>query len=152
MNDEWHMQRCLDLAKQSLANGEVPVGAIVVKEEQTIGEGCERTRELLDLSAHAEVQAILAASQKLRSVDLTGCTLYSTVEPCVLCGYVIRRSGIRRVVFGIPTGQAGACTSQYAVLKDTSLGGWPQPPEVTSGVLATDCEDLMRAFSQRQKR
>jgi tRNA(adenine34) deaminase len=147
-NDQ-HMRRCLELARESLANGEVPVGALVVRGEQIIAEGTERTRTLLDHSAHAEVRAIQMANRVLHSGDLSGLTLYSTVEPCVLCAYVVRRAGLSRVVFGIEAGQVGGYTSQYPLLKDASLRGWPPPPEVISGVLAKECEDLMLLFSKK---
>jgi tRNA(adenine34) deaminase len=122
---------------------------VIVRGEEIIGEGTERTRALLDHSAHAEVRAIQAACQALHAPDLTGLTLYSTVEPCVLCAYVARRAGLSRVVFGIQAGQLGGYTSQYALLKDASLRGWPPPPDVISGVLATECENLMRLFSDK---
>lgn len=143
------MRRCLELAREALTRGEVPVGAVVARGERIAGEGTECTRALLDHSAHAEVQAIRAACQNLHSADLRGFTLYSTVEPCVLCAYVIRRAGLSRVLFGIAAGQAGGWTSRYALLRDGSLDGWPPPPEVSSGVLAEECEDLMRLYSQR---
>lgn len=149
MEDERQMRRCLELAREALASGEVPVGAVIVRDRQILGEGTECTRALLDHSAHAELRAVQAACQTLRSTDLRGCTLYSSVEPCVLCAYVIRRAGLSRVVFGIAAGQAGGWTSRYALLRDASLDGWPPLPEVSSGLLAVECEDLMRLYSQR---
>lgn len=149
MDHESPMRRCLELARESLANGEVPVGAVVVRDGQIIAEGAERTRALLDHTAHAEVRAIHAACQALQSTSLAGLTLYSTVEPCVLCAYVVRRAALSQVVYGIPAGQAGGHTSRYALLNDASLRGWPPPPVVVSGVLAAECADLMRQFSQR---
>jgi tRNA(adenine34) deaminase len=150
MEHERQMARCLELARQALASREAPVGAVVTRGEQIVGEGSESTRAALDHCAHAEIRAIQAACQALRSSDLTGLTLYSTVEPCVLCAYAIRRAGLSRVVFGIPASQAGGYTSQYALLKDASLLGWPPLPEVISGVLAVECHDLMRLFSRRK--
>lgn len=137
------MRRCITLAETALANGETPVGSLIVRGEHVIGEAGESTRALRDPSAHAEVQAVRAACDSERSVDLSGCTLYTTVEPCVLCSYVIRRTGVRRVVYGIPAGQAGGVTSQYAILTDEALTGWPSPPEIVSGVLADACRDVM---------
>jgi tRNA(Arg) A34 adenosine deaminase TadA len=78
---ETHMRCCLALGRAALDAGEIPVGAIVVRGEEILGEGSEEVRSRLDPSAHAEVQAIRAACQRLRSVDLSGCTLYSIVEP-----------------------------------------------------------------------
>lgn len=138
------MRRCLALGRSALENGETPVGALVLRGDVVLGEGQEGTRALLDLSAHAEVQAIRAACRSLGSLDLSGCTLYSTVEPCVLCAYVARRAGVSRVVFGVPAGQAGGSTSRYAILEDPALTGWPAPPEIIPGVLTDECRALLQ--------
>lgn len=141
---ESYMRRCLELGRTSLAAGETPVGALVVRDDAVLGEGQEGTKGLLDPSAHAEVQAVRAACRSLGSADLSGCTLYTTVEPCVLCAYVARRAGVSRVVYGIPAGQAGGVTSRYALLSDLELTGWPAPPEILSGVLEAECRALLR--------
>ena len=141
--DESHMRRCLALGRVALLAGEVPVGSLVARGAEILGEGLEGERGLLDPSAHAEVQAVRAACRKLRSLDLSGCTLYSTVEPCVLCAYVVRRAGLSRVVYGVPAGQAGGVTSRYALLSDPELAGWPSPPEILSGLLAEECQNLL---------
>ncbi len=142
--DETQMRRCLELGRAALAAGETPVGALVLRGGAVVGEGREETRTLLDPSAHAEVQAVRAACRNLGSADLSGCTLYTTVEPCVLCAYVVRRTGIGRVVYGVPAGQAGGATSRYAILTDLELAGWPAPPEILPGVLAEECLALLR--------
>ena len=121
-----YMRRCLALAEIAALAGDTAVGALIVCSDEVVGEGFERVREALDPSAHAEVEAIRRACQHLGRIDLHGCSLYSTVEPCVLCGYAIRRAGIARVVYGVPAGQAGACTSSYAILTDRDLEGWPR--------------------------
>jgi len=137
------MRQALALAQAAAAAGETPVGAIVVKSGTIIGTGSERTRTSLDVTAHAEIEALRAASRHLQSSRLEGCTLYTTVEPCVLCGYAIRRSAIARVVYGVATRQAGAVTSAYGILGDTSLAGWPAAPEVIAGILEADCADMV---------
>jgi tRNA(adenine34) deaminase len=137
------MRRCLELGRAALEAGETPVGALVLSGDVILGEGREETRSLLDPSAHAEVQAIRAACRTLGSADLSGCTLYTTAEPCVLCAYVLRRVGVSRVVYGIPAGQAGGVTSRYAILADSELTGWPAPPEIVAGVLAEECLALL---------
>jgi tRNA(adenine34) deaminase len=138
------MRRCLVLGRTALAAGETPVGALVACGDDIVGEGREETRGLLDPSAHAEVQAVRAACRSLGSMDLSGCTLYTTVEPCVLCAYVIRRVGVSRVVYGVPAGQVGGATSRYAILEDPELTGWPAPLEIVAGVLAEECLALLR--------
>ncbi|HEX4499278.1 MAG TPA: nucleoside deaminase [Thermoanaerobaculia bacterium] len=142
--DEAHMRRCLELGRAALTVGEVPVGALIVRGEAVVGEGFEETRALPDPSAHAEVQAIRAACRSLGSADLSGCTLYTTVEPCVLCAYVVRRTGVSRVVYGVPAGQLGGASSRYAILQDPEIAGWPAPPEILAGVLAEECQELLR--------
>jgi tRNA(adenine34) deaminase len=114
MPDEHLMMRCLDLAREAHSKGEAPVGSVIARGDRIIAEGRERTKELLDHSAHAELQAIQAACRVLSTQDLSGFAIYSNVEPCVLCVYVIRRAGLARVVFGVSAGQVGGFTSQYA--------------------------------------
>jgi len=142
--DETFMRRCLDLAREASARGETGVGALLVRDSSVIAEAGEATRGQIDPSAHAEVQAIRIACRQEQSTDLSGCTLYTTVEPCVLCGYVIRRAGIARVVYGVAAGQAGAVTSQYSILSDSNLDGWPPIPRITHGVLADECQDILK--------
>ena len=134
-----YMRRCLELADIAARAGDTAVGALIVCGGDVVAEGVERTRTALDPTAHAEVEAIRQACQRLDTLDLRDCSLYSTVEPCVLCGYAIRRTGIARVFYGVAAGQAGASTSSYAILADRDLDGWPQVPEVTGGVLADEC-------------
>jgi tRNA(adenine34) deaminase len=144
MSATMYMRRCLELAEIAARAGDTAVGALVVSGSEIVGEGVERIRAARDPSAHAEVEAIRQACRHLDTLDLRGCSLYSTVEPCVLCGYVIRRTGISHVVYGVPAGQAGACTSSYAILADGTLEGWPPVPEVTAGVLADECLGALR--------
>jgi tRNA(adenine34) deaminase len=139
-----YMRRCLELAEIAALAGDTAVGALIVRDDEVLAEGVERTRTTLDPSAHAEVEAIREACQRLATLDLRNCSLYSTVEPCVLCGYAIRRTGIAHVVYGVAAGQAGACTSSYAILADRHLEGWPQVPEVIGGVLADECLAALR--------
>lgn len=139
-----YMRRCLELAEAAGRAGDTPVGAVIVRGDEVIGEGIERTRAARDPSAHAEVEAIRQACQRLDTLDLRGCSLYSTVEPCVLCGYAIRRTGIAHVFYGVPAGQAGALTSAYAILADRELDGWPSVPQITKGVLAEECLAALR--------
>ena len=133
------MRRCLALASTAADNGDTAVGALVVRGDSVIGEGTESTRRLIDPSAHAEVMALRAACQHEGTLVLTGCELYTTVEPCVLCSFAIRRTGITGVVFGIAAGQAGGVTSKHSVLTDDELIGFHPPPAIVSGVLAPQC-------------
>jgi tRNA(adenine34) deaminase len=147
-----YMRRCLELAEIAALAGDTAVGALIVSGDEIVAEGVERTRATLDPSAHAEVEAIRKACQHLDTLDLRSCSLYTTVEPCVLCGYAIRRTGIAHVVYGVPAGQAGACTSSYAILADRDLEGWPPVPDITGGVLADECLAALRRTKDRSPR
>jgi tRNA(adenine34) deaminase len=149
MRHEHYMRRCLELAREALTAGEVPVGALVVDGDRIVGEGTESTHRSVDPCAHAEVRAIQEACRATRSRHLSGLTLYSTVEPCVLCAYVVRATGIGQVVFGIPAGHLGGSTSIYALLTDNSWPGSP-PPRITRGILAAECEHAMSEFVRRR--
>lgn len=148
-DDEHYMRRCLVLARQALARGEVPVGALVVAAGRILGEAGEATRTRHDHTAHAEALALTAACGAVQAMTLEGATLYSTVEPCLLCGYVARAARVARVVYGVPAGRLGACTSTYALLRDPSVAGWIAPPAVTAGVLADECRALLDARPAR---
>ena len=144
--DESYMRRCLELARRALNAGEVAVGAIVMRDGRVIGEGCERTRELLDPAAHAEIEALRAACRASGALDLTGATLYTTVEPCVLCAYAVQRTRVRRVVFGVPAGVLGGVSGGCPLLTDTASFTGAEPPLVTAGVLAEECRRLLAAL------
>lgn len=137
------MRRCLELARRALAAGDVPVGALVVREGRVLGEGRERTRERLDPAAHAEIEALRAACGALDTLDLSGATLYTTVEPCVLCAYAVRQTRIHRVVFGVTAGALGGATGPYPLLTDATPFAGAAPPTVAAGVLAEDCRRLL---------
>jgi tRNA(adenine34) deaminase len=143
-SDEHHMRRCIELARLALDAGDVPVGSIVVRDDRVIGEGWERTRTGLDPAAHAEVVALRAACHALGTLELTGCTLYTTVEPCVLCAYATRQSRIARVVYGVGAGSLGGATGPFPILTDASSFPRHAPPAITAGVLAGECARLLK--------
>ncbi len=150
-DDHW-MRRSLELARQALAAHETPVGALVVRDGRVLGAGRERTRERLDPSAHAEVEAVREACTASGSLHLAGATLYTTVEPCVLCAYVIRRTGIARVVYGTVAGAVGAACGTWPLLADvTAFPGTP-PPEVHGGILAKECAELLAVRRRERER
>lgn len=147
MEHERFMRRCLELAQAAMAAGDVPVGALVVDGDQILGEGLECRRALLDPAGHAEVRALQAACQSREATILPGTRLYSTVEPCVMCAYVLRSVHIGVVVYGVPAGRLGAATSTYALLTD-AIPGWPPPPVVIPGVLGVECEALLEEYAR----
>ncbi|WP_238386447.1 nucleoside deaminase [Chitinophaga rupis] len=121
------MQRCLELAARAAAEGESPVGSIIVKDGMILGEAYEKSKQLKDITRHAEVLAVLDALQ--RHGSCAGATLYSNVEPCALCAYVIRHHRISRVVFTQTCGQLGG-TARFDVLTAHDITTWGPPPEV----------------------
>jgi tRNA(adenine34) deaminase len=141
--DERYMCRCIELARLALDAGDVPVGAIVVRDDRVIGEGYERTRQRLDPAAHAEVEALRAACATLDTLDLSGATLYTTVEPCVLCAYAARQTRIQRVVYGVKAGSLGGATGPFPLLTDAASFAGREPPAVTGDILAEECEGLL---------
>lgn len=138
------MLRCIELGRIAGQNGDTPVGSIIVCEGQIIAEGIESVKERMDLTAHAEVEAIRAACRRLQSFDLRGCSLYTTAEPCWMCSYAIRWTHISQVVIGTPVPHVGGATSRYPILTDSKAECWPELPLVTWSSLREECESLMR--------
>lgn len=139
-----HMRRCLALAAQARARGDAPVGSLVARGEQVLGEGVEGVRALNDPAAHAELEAVRATCRVLGTRDLSGTALYTTAEPCFMCSYVIRQARIALVVMGVPIPFVGGVTSAHPILTDAALGHWSAPPRVLWGVLGRQCEALRR--------
>lgn len=138
-DDEQMMKAALAEARQALAEDEIPIGAVVSCKGRIIGRGHNLTERLTDVTAHAEMQAITAAAQTLGGKYLTDCTLYVTVEPCIMCAGAIGWSQISRIVYGTSDSKRG-----YTTLVNKS----PFHPKttVTSGVLANECATLMKEF------
>lgn len=138
-DDEQMMKAALAEARQALAEDEIPIGAVVACKGRIIGRGHNLTERLTDVTAHAEMQAITAAAQTLGGKYLTDCTLYVTVEPCIMCAGAIGWSQISRIVYGASDSKRG-----YTTFVNKS----PFHPKttVTSGVLANECATLMKKF------
>ncbi|OQP40713.1 tRNA-specific adenosine deaminase [Niastella yeongjuensis] len=124
-----YLERCLALAEKAAADGESPVGSVLVKDGKIIGEGYEKSRQLKDITRHAEVVAVLDAVQK--GEDVSGSVLYSNVEPCILCSYAIRHYKIKEVVFVKYSGELGGTREPFNILTTTELRSWSQPPTIT---------------------
>lgn len=143
--DVQFMSLALDLAREAAAEGEVPVGAVVVKDGQIIGTGRNRREAAKNSLAHAEIEAIDAACRYLGGWQLVGCTLYVTLEPCPMCAGAIINSRIDRLVQGAANPKAGSCGS---VIDLFSLP-YNHHPERISGVLEEECGELLKAFFKR---
>ena len=143
MSDEEYMQLALELAVQAAAVGEVPVGALVVKDGEIIGRGYNAPISSHDPSAHAEIRAMRDAAQNIGNYRLVGCTLYVTLEPCAMCTGAILHARIARLVYGANDPKTGACGSVVNLMEETRLN---HHTEVESGVMAVECGGVLSAF------
>jgi len=137
------MQRAIELAGRAREEGEVPVGAVVVRDGNLIGEGWNRPIAAQDASAHAEIQAIRAAGAALGNYRLGGCTLYVTLEPCAMCAGAMVHARVERLVFGAPDPKTGAAGSVFDVVRAPALN---HQLLVESGVMGEACGELLREF------
>ncbi len=143
------MHRALMLAQRAAAEGEVPVGAILVLDNAVIGEGWNRPIGAHDPTAHAEIQALRDAGQRLGNYRLPGTTLYVTLEPCVMCAGAIIHARVDRVIFGAPDPKAGACGSVFELLPSNSR--FNHRTDCRGGVLTEDCAEILRAFFRARR-
>ena len=142
-NDIRYMQLALAEAQKAFAMGEVPVGCVIVADGQVVGRGHNLTETLADVTAHAEMQAITAAANTLGGKYLSQCTLYVTLEPCVMCAGAIGWAQVKRVVFG-----AGDEKRGFTLLAPNAL----HPKcTVSSGVLELECRELMQSFFAQKR-
>ena len=142
-SDIRYMQLALAEAHKAFAMGEVPVGCVIVADGQVVGRGHNLTEMLEDVTAHAEIQAITAAANTLGGKYLSQCTLYVTVEPCVMCAGAIGWAQLKRVVYGASDEKRG-----FTVLAPKAL----HPKcAVSSGVLEPECRELMQSFFAKKR-
>lgn len=146
--DEHFMREALDLARQAESCGEVPVGAVVVKDGRIIGAGFNQPIGRLDPTAHAEIAALRDAASRLGNYRLPGCELFVTLEPCVMCAGAIMHARIARVVFGAPDRKTGAAGSVVDLFAESRLN---HHAEIVSGVLAEECGAMLSGFFARRR-
>ena len=143
MEHETFMELALQEAAAAALAGEVPIGAVIVREGQVIAKAHNMREKWLDATAHAEVIAIRDACQKLQNWRLSGCTLYVTVEPCPMCAGAIYNSRVDTVIFGCRDNRAGAVESLFNVLSHPLLNHQPQ---VIGGILEDRCAAIVKEF------
>lgn len=141
--DEQYMLRALEQAQMAADCDEVPVGVVVVCQDRIIARGHNLTETLNDVTAHAEMQAVTAAANALGGKYLSDCTLYVTVEPCVMCAGALAWAQVGRIVYGAADPKRG-----YSVYAPEALHPRTQ---VTAGVLAEECGELMRQFFKSKR-
>ena len=149
MSDDLYMREALALAAIAEAHGEVPVGAVVVSDGAIIGRGYNQPITSHDPSAHAEIIAMRDAAARIGNYRLTGCELYVTLEPCVMCAGAIMHARIARLVFGAADPKTGACGSVVNLFSQPSLN---HHATVVPGVMAADCGARLSAFFSQRRR
>ena len=146
--DREMMVQCLELARQAEAEGEVPVGALVVRDGEVVGQGRNQVITLNDPSAHAEMQALRAAGQHLGNYRLPGCTLYVTLEPCCMCAGALVHARLERVVYGAPDPKTGADGGAFDLLQSDRHN---HRIEVSAGLMADESGQMLRDFFRRRR-
>ena len=142
MNHEEYMRRAMELASQAANEGDVPVGCVIVKDGQIVGEGRNRREEHGDATAHAELEAIRDACGRLGSWRLHGCTMYVTLEPCPMCAGGIINSRMETVRYGARDDKAGACGSVLNLFEER----FNHHPRIYQGPMVEECESQLQEF------
>ena len=143
MTDTDYMQLALELAREAASAGEVPVGALVVRDGVIVGRGTNAPISRHDPTAHAEIQALRDAAQRLGNYRLVGCTLYVTLEPCAMCCGAIQNARIARLVFGAADPKTGCCGSIVNLMEEARLN---HHCETLGGVMANPCGRVLSEF------
>ena len=142
------MQHALELAARAESEGEVPVGAVIVRDDSVIAEGWNQPIKGHDPTAHAEIMALRAAGKAESNYRLPGATLYVTLEPCVMCVGAITHARIKRVVYGANDPRAGAAGSAFSLLGSDHFN---HSLEIQSGILAEECGNILRNFFKARR-
>jgi tRNA(adenine34) deaminase len=148
MQDQDYMRIAIALAEEAAGLGEVPVGAIVVKNGEVIGRGKNAPISLNDPTAHAEIQAMREAAQHLGNYRLVDCALYVTLEPCAMCSGAIQHARISRLVYGASDPKTGCCGSVINLMAEAKLN---HHCEITSNVMAEECGALLSSFFKQRR-
>jgi tRNA(adenine34) deaminase len=139
---ELYIRRCIELAQRAVLTNDTPVGSLIVRGDQVIAEGVEAVRGTCDVTAHAEIQVLRAAFVRLESLDLTGCTLYTSVEPCIMCAYAIRLARVSAVVSGTRPADMSIRINGHTILSDASILPSHPVPLLIRDVLEGECRAL----------
>ena len=148
LTDEYFMRIALDEAGKAMENGEVPIGAVLVREGKVLARAHNSPISRKDPSAHAEMLVLREAARKTGNYRLTGAGLYVTLEPCVMCAGAILQARLSRVIFGCRDPKAGAVVSLYQILNDSRLN---HQPNVTEGILGQECGEILSRFFKEKR-
>jgi len=149
---EIYMHQCVSLAKEALATGNPPVGALIVFEGNVIGTGIESGKSTGDITNHAEIEAIRAVIKNGYADKLPVARMYTTHEPCIMCSYMIRHHRIPEIVYGIAVQYVGGQTSQFNILATEDVPKWGTKPKIISGVCLDECNILNDQFLEALKK
>lgn len=147
-SDIGFMQEALEEARSAAAAGEVPVGAVLVHDGRVIARSGNRTIRDCDPTAHAEIIALRNAARVMENYRLAGATLYVTIEPCSMCAGAMIQARIPRLVYGANDPKAGAVRTYFQILSTSSLN---HQVEITAGVLASECAEVIQAFFAKRR-
>ena len=150
MNHEYFMERALQESYKALDEGEVPIGAVIVRNGKVIGRGYNRTEQLKDATGHAEIIAISSASSLSESWRLNGSTLYVTLEPCLMCLGAILLTRLDSIIYGSPDPRIGAIESHS--YHQTASKAYDSFPECMGGVLEYPCKDILQQFFKKMRK
>ena len=146
-DEEW-MQQAFQLAKKSEGQGEVPVGAIIVYQNEIIGKGWNQPILLHDPTAHAEIIALREAGRKMHNYRLLESAMYVTLEPCAMCAGAIVQARISRLVYAVEDKKTGACGSVFNIVQTEELN---HSVEITKGILERECQTLIKIFFKEKR-
>jgi len=149
MTDETFMREALELARAAAATGEVPVGAVVVKDGAVVGRGYNRPVAGRDPTAHAEVTCLRDAAERIGNYRLADCVIYVTLEPCAMCAGAIMNARVSRLVYGAADPKSGACGSVVDLFAENRLN---HHATVVGGVMAEEAAKLLRDFFSARRR
>ncbi|MHC4172081.1 MAG: tRNA adenosine(34) deaminase TadA [Planctomycetota bacterium] len=142
------MRLAIEQAQIAEENGDVPIGAVIVYQEQIIGKAYNQREQLKDPTAHAEIIALTQAASFMENWHLNGCTMYVTLEPCPMCAGALVLSRMDRLCYGCSDPKSGACGSLYNIVQDQRLN---HRIEVTSGVMEEQCRQRLQEFFGRRR-
>jgi tRNA(adenine34) deaminase len=148
MNDKFYMNEALKEAQKAFKEDEVPVGAVAVYKNQIIGRGHNRTEHLQDPTAHAEIIAITAAANALGSWRLEEVTVYTTIEPCIMCAGALVLARVKKIVFGARDEKFGGCGSIFDIVGEKKLN---HQVEVVEGVMSQQAAAMMKEFFEKKR-
>ncbi len=146
--DEQYMRIAIDQARIAEENGDVPIGAVIVRNGQIIAKAYNQREQLQDPTAHAEIIALTQAAAALENWHLNGCTIYVTLEPCCMCAGALVLARLDRLVYGCDDPKTGAVKSLYNIVQDDRLN---HRLEVTNGVLGDECSILLQEFFKKRR-